>query len=228
MHRWKLARSRKGHTVNDAMIECLRIVKISAREAKRRGFVPAPYGNEEEFECMCGAILIACQSGRHRATIYAIEVANFLINFGISVTIDYRALYRGVPENDLRADFRGPCGCHLGPHMCQYVVESKAHFRELFKNVSAECEREADIAWDTIVCNAYKSMEWPDGWNTEDGRCFYDQGLNNRRLLHWHVSEQTPSRQDRIMVATWPSSPAATSWPLPRHASPRRPGSPEE
>jgi hypothetical protein len=60
------------------------------------------------------------------------------------VQIHYMHLYRGVVDQNGEKDTRGPCGCHLGPRMCQYIQDKGHHQKQDWNRVAQQCKEDAD------------------------------------------------------------------------------------
>jgi hypothetical protein len=95
-----------------------------------------------------GFMSLRCHSGRHRATIEAVQAAIFLRAAGCTVQIVHWNLYSGVvPKFGHKAgqvDRRGPCGCHLHPGLCQFVQKMGVVQKRRWIDVNDRADREAD------------------------------------------------------------------------------------
>ena len=63
---------------------------------------------------------LGCTQGRHRSTITAMETKRSPEAIGVTVTIHFLHLYRGVSSG---GDMRGPCGCHISAANCRRVLD---------------------------------------------------------------------------------------------------------
>jgi hypothetical protein len=85
--------------------------------AVARGYVILYGSNGEEVRCLLTITNVGCKKGRHRSVMQANNMAKELRLAGCTVVIRYLHLYRGSHDD------RGPCGCHISPTCCQFIVD---------------------------------------------------------------------------------------------------------
>ena len=109
----------------------------------------------EEVMIHVGSMCFRCQSGRHRATIQAIQAALFLRAAGCTVRIVHWNLWSGVIHKHGyktgQVDLRGPCGCHLGPGLCQFAQKMGFVEQRKWIEVNNRADREANDRFSLLL-----------------------------------------------------------------------------